>query len=141
DLLLASVAVRVTLSATVSFVLIVNVPLESVFLWALVSAKVLLPSLSNCPLPVLLVIVTCVALSVVTVLLKLSLAVTVTLKAVPAVCDDDALTVYDAVVDGVTVMLDEVPVLLFASVAVKVRLSATVSFVLMVNVPLESVFL
>src|ERR1039458_6227082 len=89
-LLLASVAVRLTVWAVVSLAGIVNVPFERVFLLSLASPKTPLLLLSNWTLP-LLVRVTCVELSLVTVLLKLSLAVTVTANAAPAVCGEDAL--------------------------------------------------
>ena len=76
------------LSATVSLVLMVKAPLDNVLV---LSPKVPLASPSNCALP-LLVIVTTVALSVVTVLPLASLAVTVVLNVAPAVSGVVALT-------------------------------------------------
>ena len=85
----ASVAVIVTVSATLSLTLMVNVPAASV---AVLSPKMPSPLLSNCALPVLLVMVTTVESSVVTVLFPLSLAVTVTLKVTPNCCGVAAVT-------------------------------------------------
>ena len=84
-----SVAVIVVVSTTASFVLIVNPPLVKVLE---LSPKVVSPLLSNCMLPDPLVIVTTVELSVVTVLLFMSLAVTEVLNATPVGCGDVALT-------------------------------------------------
>src|SRR5438874_9317350 len=88
-LLLASVAVSVTDSTLLSFVEIVNVPLLSVFV---LSPNVPLPLLSNCAWPVLLDIVTTVALSYDIVTFSLSCAVTVVVNDVPALCGDVAET-------------------------------------------------
>jgi hypothetical protein len=85
----AEFTVTVMVSATLSLVLIVNVPLLSVLV---LSPKAPSPLLSNCTPPVP-VVVTTVELSVVTVLLNASLAATVTLNALPAVCGELALTV------------------------------------------------
>ena len=82
------VAVIVMLSAALSLVLIVNVPLDSVLV---LSPNVPSPLLSNWALP-LLVTVTTVELFVVTVLLLASLAMTVVVKAEPAVSGDMAVT-------------------------------------------------
>src|SRR5947208_1595824 len=81
-LLLASVAVNFTPSAAVSLVLMVNVPADNVLVLFFPYTTLFR---SYCALPVLLVMVTTVLLSEVTVLLKASLAVTVTEKGTPAV--------------------------------------------------------
>jgi hypothetical protein len=78
----------VMLSATVSLVLMLKEPLDNVLV---LFPKAPLASPSNCALP-LLVIVTTVALSVVTLLPLASLAVTVVLNVAPAVSDVVALT-------------------------------------------------
>src|SRR5437773_1219766 len=87
-LVLASVAVRSEERRGVTLVLMVKVPADSDLV---LSTKLLLPLLSNCALP-LVVMVTAVVLSVVVVLLNASLAVTVVVKAAPAVCGELALT-------------------------------------------------
>src|SRR5437773_69851 len=83
-----SVAVRVTLSARLSLVLMVKVPADSVLV---LSTKLLSPLLSNCALP-LLVMVTTVVLSVVTVLFLPAAVAIVVVKGTPAVCGELALT-------------------------------------------------
>src|SRR5947209_5125268 len=87
-LVFASVAVRVTDCATLSLVLVVKMPAASVLV---LSPNVGLPLLSNCAAP-LLVMVTTVLLLLVTVLLNTSWAVTVVVKATPAVWGELALT-------------------------------------------------
>ena len=82
-----SVAVRVTSCATLSLVLMVNAPLDKVLV---LSPKVLSPLPSSCALP-LLVMVTTVLLSPGTAAFKMSWAVTVVVKAVPAVCGEEAV--------------------------------------------------
>src|SRR5271154_1474828 len=72
---LASDAVMVMVSATLSLVLIENVPFDNV---CVLSTKLVSPLASNCTVAVLPFMVTTVELSAVTVLLAASTAVTVT---------------------------------------------------------------
>src|ERR1019366_5665783 len=80
---LASEAVMVMVSATMSLVLIVNVPFDNV---CVLSTKLVSPLASNCTVAVLPFMVTTVELSATTVLVAASTAVTVTRNGTSWVC-------------------------------------------------------